>query len=169
MPVIGTYKTDVAFDAVRINAMSRQTVDESLDKLQEIIKRRTPVGGPYGPYAAVHGRRSGKLRDSVHRTEPRRIAKNAWQGKVYSDLDYTAAIEYGMAPRTITSKSGTMLWFTGATAHYAKKIEITGYLGHFMFTKGAKEFERDYAEQIAANNAKIYLYAVDAGRRTVSI
>jgi len=170
MTIIGTYKTDIAFDKVRIAQMSRQTVKESLEALQEIIQRRTPVGGPYGPYATAHGHRAGQLRDSVKKSGVKRVSANVWHGTVSSDLEYAAAIEYGMSPRKISAKGdGTLMWFVGGSPEFAHSVEVSGYLGQFMFHKGAEEFERTRAHDIAANNARIYLGAVDAGRRTVII
>ena len=163
MPIIGTYRTDVAFDKVRINAMCRQTTDESLSKLQSLIKKHTPVGGPYGPYMTSQGHRSGKLRDSIQNSGGKRVSTNMWSGKVYSNLEYAAAIEYGMSPRHISAKPGEeLLWFTGNVPHYAHEVTVKGYHGRFMFHKGAEEFERLHAHEIAANNARIYLHAVDA-------
>lgn len=170
MAVIGTYATDAAFDKLRIAAMSRQTVQESLDALQEQIRRRTPVGGPYGPYMISEGHRSGKLRDSIMKSGVRRLSTNVYQGEVYSELEYAAAIEYGMSPRKITAEGdGELKWYYGSAPQYAKTVEVSGYLGQFMFQRGARYFETHQAHDIAANNARVYLHAVDAGRRTAII
>lgn len=170
MPIIGSYKTNVAFDKVRINAMCRQTADESLSKLQELVKKHTPVGGPYGPYETSQGHKSGKLRDSINNTGGKRVAPNMWSGKVYSELEYAAAIEYGMSPRHISADPGGELkWYTGNIPHYASEVTVKGYHGHFMFLKGKEEFEKFHAREIAVNNARLYLHAVDAGRSTFVI
>lgn len=171
MTVVGSYKTNIAFDNVRMKLMMRDTVEESIDQLQECVRRHTPKG------------KTGKLWESVQKKGPKRISTNIWQGEVYSDLEYAASIEYGWADRLITPKSpfgfkegasrtdappfGFLRWNNGGKDFFAHSA-ITSYKGAHMFLKGKLEFEKNYAEAIAQRNAREWLGAVDAGRRTVS-
>ena len=159
MPVVGTYSDNIAFDKVRIRLMCRDTANESLDKLQELIRDFTP-------------RDTGHLWESVKKSGPKRVSSNIWEGKVSSGTDYTAAIEYGMAPRKIEATKKQALsfyWKKHGIQFVGKSVNWPGYMGHHMFQRGSDLFERHYAEDIAEGNARIWLGSVDAGRRTIVI
>jgi len=161
--VVGSFEDDIAFDKVRMSMMMRETVRASIDKMQEIIRHKTPVGLDHTHDGIKHP--PGHLRDSVSTKGPRHISKDTWQGEVYSDLNYAAAIEYGMSPRVVTAKHGGKLAFL----HDGKLVVVTtatnkGWAGSHMFQKGSAEFDRVWAERIARNKAHEWLGAVDAGR-----
>ena len=159
MTVVGSYKDNIAFDKVRVNLMMRDTVNESVDKIQELVRINTPIG------------KTGHLWDSVKTKGARRTSPYSWQGEVYSQTDYTAAIEYGMAPQKIEGKNGgglSFFWEKKGVQFVGRSVKWPGYQGHHMFQRGAAAFERLYAEDIAEDNARIWLGSVDAGRRTVA-
>lgn len=140
--------------------MSRATLQESLEKLQECVRDETP-------------RKTGTLWRSVKTKERGALnrGKVLWyQGEVYSDLEYAAAIEYGMSPRRIDPNKKQALSFNwermGGRVAF-DYVNWPGFEGRFMFLKGSQKFERMYAEDIAEDNARLYLGSVDAGRRTV--
>jgi hypothetical protein len=161
--VVGSYEDNVAFSQQRINAMMRQTVDESLDKIKELVQHKIEKFSD-----------SGDLWKSVKRSGPRRISTDVWEGKVYSDLEYTQAIEYGWGPRFVKPKRKLALKFdwvdlsTGKSA-FSQGHWIGAFGGHHMFLKSQTEFDKFYAEDIAKNNARIYLHTVDAGISTIVI
>jgi len=160
---VGSFKDDIAFDKVRMALMMRDCTKASIDKMQEIIKRKTPVAEDHTHAGVKHP--PGHLRDSINTKGPRKISKDAMQGEVYSSLNYAAAIEYGMSPKTVHAKHGGKLAFL----HDGKLVVVStatnkGWDGSHMFQKGAAEFERVWAERIARNKAHEWLGAVDAGR-----
>ncbi len=160
MPVVGTYKDSGAFNLFRRRKMVEATVEESLDKIQELVKKKTPKG------------ETGALRASILKTSPNRTARRIWTGKVYSNLEYAAAIEYGMSPQVITPKRKEVLrFFWGKTGQieYFKSVNWPGYQGAHMFQLAAAEFDQRHAEDIAESNARQWLGALDAGRRTFTI
>ena len=158
MPVVGSYKGNIAFARVRIAAMSRDTVSDSVDKLQEQVRSFTPVD-------------SRVLWKSVSTKGTKRVGPYTWQGEVYSDLEYAAAIEYGMSPKFIRPKKRQALNWSGAAGVeiFSRGHQWPGYQGHHMFQRGAAAFERLHAEDIAERNARLWLGSVDAGRRTIVI
>jgi len=158
MTVIGSYKDDMAFDKTRISLMNRDVVSTSVDKLQEVIRDFTPF-------------QTGRLRESIKTTDPKRVAAHTWQAKVYTDLEYAAAIEYGMSPKWISPKKRQALQWAGegGVSYFSEGHMWPGYQGSHMFQKGAALFERAYAEDIAEDKARLWLGSVDAGRRTVVI
>jgi len=159
MTVVGSYEGDKAFDQTRIKLMCRQTVEESIIKIQELVRENTP-------------RKSGHLWESVKTSGPRRTSSVSWEGSVSSNLPYTAAIEYGMAPRVITpthKEALSFFWKKKGVHFVGRKVDWPGYAGHHMFLRGSTAFEKFYAENIAENNARIWLGSVDAGRRTIVI
>ena len=166
--VIGSFKDDKAFSQLRVTRMMHDTATSSLDKLQDLIQDRTPVGFDHTqPESKVtHG--PGHLKKSIKTKGPVRVAKNVWRGEVYSNVEYAAAIEYGMPRKAIVPKHGGKLAFIGRTG----KVVVVpaaplwgGYSGAFMFKKGLAEFERAWAERIARNKARLWLGSVDAGLR----
>ena len=166
MTVVGSYKTNAAFSGVRTKAMMRNTVNESVDKIQELVHEQIDTFS-----------NTGALWKSVKKSGPKRISTNIWQGEVYSKHEYAAAIEYGWgpkvgkAPQWLAPKvKKAMKWDGGAGGFAFSKGHWSGsFAGHHMFQKAKTRFERDYAEDIAERNARQYLGTVDAGRRTVVI
>lgn len=157
MTIIGSYKDDNAFSKTRISLMCRETASDSLEKLQENVRHFTPKG------------KTGRLWDSVSKKGPHKVSSNVWEGEVFSSLHYASSIEYGWAGRVITPKNpnGWLKWYEGPDPVFAKKT-VTSYMpGAHMFLKGKNMFEHGFAEEIAQRNARKWLGAVDAGRKTV--
>lgn len=166
--VVGSFSGEGAFDPVRVAGMMRDTVDDSINKIQELVKGLTPVGLDHTHRGQTHT--AGTLKNSVKTKGPRHIASRVWQGEVFSDLEYAAAIEYGMPAMTITAKNGGKLAFL----HEGKLVVVSSVQRDaiapvHMFQKGANRFEAGFAEPIARRNAALWLGAVDAGRGTVVI
>ena len=161
MAIVGTYKTNHAFSGVRTKLMMRDTVTDSAIKLQELVREEIARFSD-----------TGELWKSVKRTGSRRVSSNARQETVYSNLEYAHAIEYGWATRWVKpTKKTAMKWFDAksGTFFFSKGHFIGPFIGHHMFLKASSRFEREYAEDIAERNARIWLGAVSAGRRTTVI
>lgn len=159
MPVYGSYKDNKAFSGVRQKMMCRQTVDESLDKLQEMVRFEIDKFSD-----------TGELWHSVKRTDVKRAPGGVWYGEVYSELEYAAAIEYGMPERFIRpEKKSALKWVEAGAQAFSKGHRVSAFRGHHMFLRAKSTFDRTQAEEIAVENARVYLGALDAGRRTVVI
>jgi hypothetical protein len=145
-----------AFNAVRIRMMMRDTAKESGDKLQDLVRKRVAKFSD-----------TGTLWKSIEKSKVRRVAPKTWEVVVFSDLEYAAAVEYGWAPRKVEpTKRAALQWGDGAGIQFSKGHYIGGFSGHHMFQKAKAEFERLYAEDIAEDNARIWLGTLDAGRKT---
>ena len=166
--VIGSFQGDNAFSQLRVTRMMHDTAEASLDKLQELIRDKTPVGLDHTMPENKVKHAPGHLKKSIKTKGPTRIAKNVWRGEVYSDAVYAAAIEYGVPRKPIVPKHGGHLAFIGRGG---KLVVVPaapnwgGYRGAFMFVKGSHEFEGHWAEKIARNKARLWLGAIDAGLR----
>jgi len=161
--VIGSYDENVAFSGVRTRLMMNKTVEESLDKIQELVQSKIERFS-----------NTGDLWKSVKKTGAKRVGAHVWEGRVYSSLEYAAAIEYGWGPRFIhPTKKKAMTWnavdLSSGKKAFSQGHFIGAFGGHHMFLKTQIEFEKHYAEDIAVNNARIYLHSVDAGRSTIVI
>jgi hypothetical protein len=162
MPVniIGSFTSSGLFSKQRQARMANAIVKESQDKIQELVKKRTPRGA------------TGKLRRSIKKSKVRRTSLITWEGSVYSNLEYAAAIEYGMSPQVIEPTRRDALKFywgeTGRTEFFSS-VNWPGYEGRHMFQLAREEFERRHADDIAKNNMRQWLGTVDAGRRVITI
>jgi hypothetical protein len=155
--MVGSFTDAGLFDATRRKQFARSTVDDSLEKVQELVKANiTPFS------------KSGELWKSVKKTGVKRSGAATWSGEVYSELEYTAAVEYGWAPREIEPERRKALQWAGPNGiAFSKGHWVGGFQGHHMFKKAETEFERLYANRIVSRNARLWLGTLDAGRSTV--
>ena len=167
MTIIGSYKDDQAFDQTRIILMMRDTLDDSLESLQESVRQFTPVFAGW----RRKGIKIGELKRSISIDNNGRVSKNVWEGEVYSDLEYAAAIEYGMSRQIIVpTHKKALRWYDNrsfrqdAGPTIRKSVDWPGYKGAHMFQLGREEFERTDAEDIAEKNTRIYLGARGAAQ-----
>lgn len=168
--VVGSLSENIAFDNVRMNLMMRDCTNASLDKLEELVKKYTPVGEDNTRGGPKHA--PGHLRDSMKKKGPRRVAKNTWQGEVFTDVEYAAAIEYGMPRKPITAASGGKLAFIGSSGELVVVPAAPnwgGYDGAHMFQKADAEFERAWSERIARAKAVKWLGASSSAGSVVTI
>lgn len=159
MPVttVGSVTDNPVFDRVKRKLMLHAIAQAQMEKMQELVRREVAQFSD-----------TGDLWDSVKTRGPYRVGAHAYAAQVYSDLEYTAAIEYGWAPRKIEPKiKGALKWGDATGIHFSKGHYIGGFSGHHMFAKAEAEMERHYAEDIAEDKARLYLGVVDAGKRSV--
>lgn len=156
MTVVGTFQDAAIFGKARLRRAMTGAAEESLDKLQELVRERTPVD-------------TGALRRSIKKSGPDRVSADVWRGKVFSRLEYAAAIEYGMSPFHISPKRKRALKWTDSAGQsvFASHVNHPGWQGAHMFQLGDAEFERKHAEDIVERHVQIWLGTVDAGPRTV--
>ena len=136
--------------------MNRSTVKKSIDRMQEMVKDRTPVQkGPGG----------GSLRLSIKADGPYRNRRRRWQGSVYSDNDHAAHIEYGTPPHLQTAKTGrAMAWKTAASRNkdgyaYSREHTHPGHKGEHMFQETGAVFAATEAKDLAERNARLWLFS----------
>lgn len=148
MAIKGSFRDDPAFNPLTVQLMCLDTAHQSGDKLQELVRKHTPV-------------KSGALRDSVEQGPMTRPYKTWYKIKVTSADPKAEWIEYGTPPHVIKPREkGGALSIGGK--QYAE-VNHPGYEGAHMFVRGGTEFEELWAELIAEKNLRKFL-----GARTVT-
>lgn len=147
MPIKGSFSNHRSLNPANIDAMCRETRDDSLASLHRLIYKRTPVG------------EKGTLRKSLEKGNLPSQTSNRYKGEVSSSLYYAPYVEYGFTPHRIEPRTKKALKFPGAggNSQYATWANHPGYEGRHMFQLGAAEFTQTQAEAIARANAKKYL------------
>lgn len=154
---VGSMLDQPIFDKSRRKLMTRSAVEEQLDQLQALVRAEIAKFSD-----------TGQLWESVSQNGPYRSGIVSYRGEVYSDLEYTAAIEYGWGPRKIEPKRHQALrWGSGTGIHFSKGHYVGGFAGHHMFAKATAAFERGPAEDIVEEKVRRWFGAVDAGKRSV--
>lgn len=159
MPIttVGTFTDQPIFNDTRRKAAIRASVDESCEKLRNMIRAEISSFSD-----------TGELWNSIKIKDERRVSAHTWQGEVYSDLEYAAAIEYGWSPRWVEPETKQALkWGEATGIHFSKGHYIGGFSGHHMFQKATAKFERADAEDIVERHIRWYTGALDAGRKSI--
>jgi len=156
--IIGSVNDWEAVDNLRIIAMIRNTLNDSIDSLHKNVVMNTPID-EIQHQNATH--KPGNLRRSIKKSGPERISTNRWIGEVFSETPYTAAVEYGVGPKILVPKKKKWLRWVDGTGreHFAKEVKWPGFGGAHMFLKARVKFENTEAEQIARINATKWLGA----------
>lgn len=141
MPIKGSFAETATRHLAAIDAMCRETTEESVEAIQGRVQENTPVV-------------TGALKESVLTTPVVQDARGNYTANVESELEYAPYVEYGTSPHVIHPSEAQALAFDGRVV---AEVHHPGNRGRHMFRQGAIEFEAGEAEVIAKKNAKKHL------------
>jgi hypothetical protein len=144
MPIKGSFAETATRHLAAIDAMCRETTEESVEAIQDRVQENTPVI-------------TGALKESVVTTPVVQDVRGDYTAAVESDLEYAPYVEFGTSPHVIQPNDAEALAFDGRVV---AEVHHPGNRGRHMFRQGAIEFEQGEAEAIAKKNVKKHLGTV---------